>query len=142
MKLFKKILYGIRIVSNILFLILLILMLPYIYQSSWQGVLFFSVVLIYIGILLWTLLTKKKIYQETMSYNLIMICIFFYFALVTFRILCDVRIQSDLYMINIDYCKNNFFLMSLIIIGMILNTILLSIAEEEPKEDKKKITLN
>ena len=45
-------------------------------------------------------------------------------------------------MINIDYCKNNFFLMSLIIIGMILNTILLSIAEEEPKEDKKKITLN
>lgn len=142
MKLFKKILYGIRIVSNILFLILLILMLPYIYQSSWQGVLFFSVVLIYIGILLWTLLTKKKSYQETMSYNLIMICIFFYFALVTFRILCDVRIQSDLYMINIDYCKNNFFLMSLIIIGMILNTILLSIAEEEPKEDKKKITLN
>ena len=138
MKIFRRTLYLIRIISNIFFLVLLIFMLPYIYESSWQGFLFLGMVFIYIGMLLWTLIQKNPVYQETISYNLIMICIFLYFGLITARILLDTRIKSSLYTINIDYCKNNFFLLSLIILGMILNTILLALATEDDESSKIK----
>ncbi len=131
MKLFKKILYGIRIITNILYLVLFIYMLPYIYNASWQGILFLGTTFLYIGMTLWTLLSKKKVYQETISYNLIMICVFCYFTLITVRILIDPRLESNLYVLNMEYCRNNFFLLSLILIGVILNTILLALATEE-----------
>lgn len=144
MKKIKKILYGLRLLADIFFLVLLIPMLPYIYQSSWQGFLFLGVTFIYTGMTLWTLLSKREVYKNTLSYNLIMIFVFLYFALITSRILLDTRLQlSDLYTINIAYCKNNFFLLSLILIGMFCNTILLALAEDEEitlKKQRKKIT--
>lgn len=141
MKTLKTILYAARITSNILYLILLIWMLPYIYDSSWQGLLFLATTSFYIGLTLWALLSKKQIFKETISYNLIMICVFFYFLLVVLRILFDPRLQSSLYVLDIAYCKNNFFLLSLILIGMSLNTILLALAtDEDTKKAKRKVT--
>ncbi len=129
-----------RLIAEILFLCLFIWFLPYLYKSSWQGIAFLVTTILYIGCTLWTLLSKRKIYQEMISYNLIMIFVFLYFALIVLRISFDTRLQmQELYTINIEYCKNNFFILALIMIGLICNTILLSFAKEEGQEkDTKK----
>ena len=138
MKALKTVLYASRITSNIFYLILFIWMLPYIYDASWQGLLFIGTTIIYVGLTLWTLLKKKPIFKETISYNLIMVAVFFYFLLVTLRVLFDPRLQSTLYTLNMEYCRNNFFLLSIILIGMSLNTVLLALIESDKEEVPQK----
>ncbi len=139
MKIVRKIFYWLRLFLEILYLILLIRMLPYIYESSWEGLFFLIINFLFIIFTLWSLLSKQKIYKETLSYNLILIFSFLYFALFSFRILLgEKQIFSTLYHINLEYCENNLFIMGLVLIGVIGNTLLLAAGNTNEKDFIKK----
>ena len=127
----NKVLYYMSLISEILFLIMVSLLLPLIFKIGFSGVLFLVTVLILIGLRLLMIITRKKIVQEVKIYNILTIALTFYLGIIFTRILL-VELQSNLlYELSMEYCKNNFFLLSLTMICMVLNTIILIFTREE-----------
>ena len=114
-------------------------MLPYIYQSGWPGILFLVMLVLFVSSTLWSLLSNRAIFKEMVSYNLIIIALTLYFAVITARLLLDPRLQiSTLYTVNIEYCQTNFIILSFVMLGIVLNTIILYLNSEFFEQKKKK----
>ena len=127
----KKVIYYGRIVCFILYLLMMFFMLPYIYQSGWPGILFLVMLVLFVSSTLWSLLSNRAIFKEMVSYNLIIIALTLYFAVITARLLLDPRLQiSTLYTVNIEYCQTNFIILSFVMLGIVLNTIILYLNSE------------
>ena len=76
--------------------------------------------------------SKKEIYIKTKSYNLVIIALAFYLGIVCYRTLSNSEvILNELYAINLEYCKMNFILIGLVMIGIMLNTIVLYLTDEK-----------
>ena len=134
----RKITYYVRLICSILYLVMSFLMLDYIFQSGNEGIFFLITLAIFVISTLWSLLSQKRIFQNMISYNLIIIALTFYFGVITVRLLLDTRlIQTSLYVVNLEYCKTNFIILSLVMIGMALNTIILYITDNEKKKPCK-----
>lgn len=119
------------LISEILFLIMVSFLLPLLLQIGFVGILFLVTVLILIGLRLFMIITRKKVVQEVKIYNILTIALTFYLGIIFTRILL-VKLQSSvLYELSMVYCRNNFFLLSLTMICMILNTIILVFIREE-----------
>ena len=123
----NKILYYMSVISQALFLIMVIILLPYILDSSWPGIMFLAVTIFYIGLCLIILLKARKKMQTATSYHILNIALAFYLGIIFTRILLVKLQPSVLYELNMTYCKNNFFLLSITMICVILNTFMLLI---------------
>lgn len=126
----NKVLYYMSLISEILFLIMTILLFPLIIKSKFSGWLFLITVIIYIMLRLFMLIAKKKIIEKVTLYNSLTIALTFYLGIIFARIMVTKLSPSILYELSMTYCKNNFFLISLTMICMILNTIILLFSKE------------
>ena len=95
----------------------------------------FLVLFLYIVINIFSILTRKKIYQRTISYNMVMIALTIYLLIVYLRTVSDARlVATGLYTLNTNYCKMNFIILGLVMIGIMLNTIVLYLADERSEK--------
>ena len=127
----SKSIYYTRLISFIIYIVLAIFLLPYVFQGRMEGFFFLLVLFLYIVINIFSILTRRKIYQNTISYNLVMIALTIYLLIVYLRTVSDERlVATGLYTLNNNYCKMNFVLLGLVMIGIMLNTIVLYLADE------------
>lgn len=126
----NKVLYYMSLISEILFLIMVSFLLPIIFKIGFFGILFLATVLILIGLRLFMIITRKRIVEEVKIYNILTIALTFYLGIVFTRILLVELHSSALYDLSMEYCRNNFFLLSLTMICMIFNTIILIFTKE------------
>ena len=122
----RKIIYYIRLLCVFCYLIFSLVMLDYFFLCDWYGIFFLVSLFCYIIAILLSLLSKKECYITSLSYNFIIIALTFYYLLVCGRIIfADIFYSSVLYELNISYCKVNFLIISLVMLGVVFNTLLL-----------------
>lgn len=126
----NKIIYYLRIVSFILYVVTIYL-LPIIIKSGKTGIFFLVTLFLFVAITLFSMFSKKEIYIKTKSYNLIIIALAIYLTVVCYRTIFDSRLAlTELYTISLDYCRMNFILIGLVMIGITLNTVVLYLMDE------------
>ena len=132
-----KIIYGLRLIASFLYVVLIYLLLNIIFESGWQGMVFLILSLAFIVVTLVTLLSNKEIFQKTISYNIVIIAAVVYLAIVVVRCLEAVhQYNSNLYILNMEYCKTNFIILSFVLIGILLNTMVLFLSDNEIQQKK------
>ncbi len=127
----NKTLYYMSLISEVIFLIMVCFLFPYLFQTGFAGILFLSTVIIYIGIRLFMILTRKRILEKVNFYNFLTIMLTFYLGIIFTRIMLVQFSSNVLYELSMEYCRNNFFLISLTMICIILNTIILLFIKED-----------
>lgn len=119
----KKSIYYLRIISVVLFVIFVCLLLEIILKCNAFGVSFLIMCSLYVLINIFTVVARKDIYKELISYNLISIALAFYLGIIVIKLYTDDRANSLMYTLNYDYFKTNFVIIDLVILGIILNTL-------------------
>ena len=119
----KKLIYYLRIVSILLFIVFVYLLLDVILDCGIFGISFLVMCSLFILINLFTVLSRKDIYKDLVSYNLIPVALTFYLGIIVIRLYTDYRVNSLMYTLNYDYFKTNFIIIDLVILGIILNTL-------------------
>lgn len=127
----NKILYYMGLISEVLFLLMVLFLLPYILRSSWKGIFFLIMVLIFIGISLFIFLSRRNFAKESKAYNIFTIALTFYLGIIFTRIMLVKLSSSILYAISITYCENNFFLLAITMLCVTLNTTVLVMMKHE-----------
>ena len=121
----NKILYYLRCLFFIIYLIINIFLLPFVLKTEQVGILFLLTLFLFITLVLFSIFSKKKIYIITKSYNLVIIALTIYICIVYSRLL-----TTSLYTVSVSYCRLNLILLSLVMIGIMLNTIILYLVKE------------
>lgn len=119
----KKLIYYLRIVSIVLFIVFVYLLLDVILDCGIFGISFLVMCSLFILINLFTVLSRKDIYKDLVSYNLIPVALTFYLGIIVVRLYTDYRANSLMYTLNYDYFKTNFIIIDFVILGIILNTL-------------------
>ena len=119
----EKITYYLRIISLIFFVVFISLLLEIIFNCGVFGISFLVMCGLFILINIFTVLTRKTIYKELVSYNLISTALTIYLGIVVIKLYTDYRANSLMYTLNYDYFKTNFIIIDLVILGIILNTL-------------------
>lgn len=116
----KKFIYYLRIILFIVYLTGLFLLIDRLFTIRPFGALFFITSLIYSFIMILSILSKKKAFLDAISYNILSIGLYLYTV-----VLCYITITSSklTVMNNNIYYKNNFILMIILLIGLIVYTI-------------------
>lgn len=119
----KKTLYYLRIVLFIVYLITIFLLIDKLFKLNIFAVIYFTLNLIYSFIMILTILSKKYIFKEAISYNILNIGISLY-TIMLFKITIS---NTHLDIINNSvYFKNNFIMMSILLIGIIIYSLILN----------------
>ena len=111
----KKILYYLRLLLFIPYLVIIFLLIDNLYKTSFLSIIFFLLNLIYSFIMILTILSKKKIYQETISFNFLNIGIYTYIFML-YRITSTNSILDIIN--NKAYFNNNYIMLSILLIGL------------------------
>ena len=119
----KKLIYYLRIVSILLFIVFISLLLDVILDCGIFGISFLVMCSLFILINLFTVLSRKDIYKDLVSYNLIPVALTYYLGIIVIRLYTDYRANSLMYTLNYDYFKTNFIIIDFVILGIILNTL-------------------
>ena len=119
----RKIFYYLRLISIVFFVIFACLLLDVVLDCGVFGISFLVMCILFVLINMFTLLSRKDIYKELVSYNLIAFALTFYLGIIVVKLYTDYRAHSMMYMINYDYFKTNFIIIDLVILGIILNTL-------------------
>ena len=119
----EKITYYLRIISLIFFVVFISLLLEIIFNCGVFGISFLVMCVLFILINIFTDLTRKPIYKELVSYNLISTALTIYLGIIVIKLYTDYRANSLMYTLNYDYFKTNFIIIDLVILGIILNTL-------------------
>lgn len=119
----KKILYYLRLLLFIPYLVIIFLLIDNLYKTSFLSVVFFLLNLIYSFIMILTILSKKKIYQETISFNFLNIGIYIYIFML-YRITSTNSILDIIN--NKAYFNNNYIMLSILLIGLTTYAIFLN----------------
>ena len=119
----KNIVYYLRIVSVVLFIVFICMLLKVIFNSGMFGISFLVMCSLFVLINIFTVLSRKRIYRDLISYNLISLALTFYLGIIVVKLYTDYRAYSMMYMRNYDYFKTNFIIIDLVILGIILNTL-------------------
>ena len=119
----RKIFYYLRLISIVFFVIFACLLLDVVLDCGVFGISFLVMCILFVLINMFTLLSRKDIYKDLISYNLISAALTFYLGLIVIKLYTDYRINSLMYNINYDYFKTNFIIIDLVILGIILNTL-------------------
>ena len=124
------VIYDVRLFAMILFLVLLLLLLPNILRSGWQGLLFLGLSILLVGISLSMLLLKNKFSVNRFSYNLLYIGMVGYLVLIVCRLFLDARVKMTMiYELDMTYFQTNYLILSFILVGIILYSVLLVLEE-------------
>ena len=119
----KSVAYYLRLISVVLFVIFVCLLLNVVFNCGAFGISFLVMCGLFVLINIFTVLSRKDIYKELVSYNLISFALTFYLGIIVVKLYTDYRTHSTMYMINYDYFKTNFIIIDLVILGIILNTL-------------------
>ena len=119
----KKILYYLRLLLFIPYLVIIFLLIDNLYKTSFLSIIFFLLNLIYSFIVILTILSKKKIYQETISFNFLNIGIYIYIFML-YRIISKNSILDIIN--NKAYFNNNYIMLSILLIGLTTYAIFLN----------------
>ncbi len=119
----KKILYYLRLLLFIPYLVIIFLLIDNLYKTSFLSIIFFLLNLIYSFIMILTILSKKKIYQETISFNFLNIGIYTYIFML-YRITSTNSILDIIN--NKTYFNNNYIMLSILLIGLTTYAIFLN----------------
>lgn len=119
----KKLIYYLRIVSILLFIVFISFLLNVILNCGIFGISFLVMCSLFVLINLFTVLSRKDIYKDLVSYNLIPVALTFYLGIIVVRLYTDYRANSLMYILNYDYFKTNFIIIDFVILGIILNTL-------------------
>lgn len=119
----KKILYYLRLLLFIPYLVIIFLLIDNLYKTSFLSIIFFLLNLIYSFIVILTILSKKKIYQETISFNFLNIGIYIYIFML-YRITSTNSILDIIN--NKAYFNNNYIMLSILLIGLTTYAIFLN----------------
>ena len=119
----KKILYYLRLLLFIPYLVIIFLLIDNLYKTSFLSIIFFLLNLIYSFIMILTTLSKKKIYQETISFNFLNIGIYTYIFML-YRITSTNSILDIIN--NKAYFNNNYIMLSILLIGLTTYAIFLN----------------
>ena len=119
----KKILYYLRLLLFIPYLVIIFLLIDNLYKTSFLSIIFFLLNLIYSFIIILTILSKKKIYQETISFNFLNIGIYTYIFML-YRITSTNSILDIIN--NKAYFNNNYIMLSILLIGLTTYAIFLN----------------
>lgn len=119
----KKILYYLRLLLFISYLVIIFLLIDNLYKTSFLSIIFFLLNLIYSFIMILTILSKKKIYQETISFNFLNIGIYTYIFML-YRITSTNSILDIIN--NKTYFNNNYIMLSILLIGLTTYAIFLN----------------
>ena len=106
-----------------IFLIIIFLLIDNLYKTSFLSIIFFLLNLIYSFIVILTILSKKKIYQETISFNFLNIGIYIYIFML-YRITSTNSILDIIN--NKAYFNNNYIMLSILLIGLTTYAIFLN----------------
>ena len=119
------ILYWIRMIGTVVYLSLLFFLLPNILNSGWQGHSFLFLSLLLIGLSLYSSIKKNHATREKIAYNLIYIGLIAYLCLIFGRLFFDDRVKMTMiYQVDMAYFQNNYFILSFVLVGIILYTLL------------------
>ena len=129
----KKLIYYLRIVSIVLFIVFVYLLLDVILDCGIFGISFLVMCSLFILINLFTVLSRKDIYKDLVSYNLISVALTFYLGIIVVRLYTDYRANSLMYTLNYDYFKTNFIIIDFVILGIILNTLFIYFFDTKKK---------
>ena len=120
-----KILYVLANISIVLDLIIIIKLLPVIYKSSWQGILLLVSLTLFLIVRLYFQLPKNKFITKILFLTL-------YLVIVFSKICISINFKSYLlFYTNIDYCKTNFLILSIAMIGICINSFINLIGERK-----------
>ncbi len=119
----KRIAYYLRIISVVLFIVFVCLLLEVIFNCEVFGISFLVMCSLFILINIFTVLSRKDIYKELVSYNLISLALTIYLGIIVTKLYTDYNAHSLMYTLNYDYFKTNFIIVDLVILGIILNTL-------------------
>ena len=119
----KSIAYYLRLVSIVFFVIFICLLLDVVLDCGAFGISFLVMCILFILINMFTLLSRKDIYKELVSYNLISLALTIYLGIIVIKLYTNYRTHSLMYTLNYDYFKTNFIIIDLVILGIILNTL-------------------
>lgn len=116
----KKLIYYLRNIFFTVFLIGTFLLIDKLFTIKPLGPIYFIMCLIYSFIIILSILSKKKSFLNAVSYNLLSIAIYIY----TIALCYITNTSSKLTILsNSFYYKNNFILLYLLFIGLIIYTI-------------------
>ena len=116
----KKIIYYFRIILFGGYLLSLFILIDKVFSLKPYSSIYFILSLIYSFIMILSILSKKKAFLNAVSYNLLSIGIYLY----TFVLSYITSTNTKLTIINNSlYYKNNFILMIILFIGLIIYTI-------------------
>lgn len=102
-------------------------MIPLIYQTGWQGIIFLILVLLVLIFELVVLFRNKRVVKKAISYNVFLILITMYLGIMYYKIYALNLDLTFLYDIDINYCKDNYLLLSLALILVIFNLLIMNI---------------
>ena len=113
----KKMIYIISIISLCIYNILTIEVLPFIFSSSWQGLIYILVTVFLSIIELILVICNSTFIKECYIFNLAIVFITMYLGTIYYKIYTVLDYNSG---IRMNYCKSNFFFVSLFIIATII----------------------
>ena len=119
----KKIAYHFSLISLISFLLFTCSLLKVVLDCGIFGLSFLIMCILFILINLFTVLSKKNIYKDLVSYNLISVALTIYLGIIVTKLFLSSKALSLIYTLNYDYFKTNFIIIDLVILGIILNTL-------------------
>lgn len=123
MKLFPKILYYLRLILFLTVLIIIFITIKNYIKIGLWGYLFLIMEFIYIIVILLTILSKNKIYQEDLLFNIMHIGTYIYqlilsYKMFTFKI-------SSLVLNSYRFYRNNYIILIILLFILMFYTILL-----------------
>lgn len=121
----KKIIYSISLISLVFLTFLTVEMLPLIFRSNWQGIMYLVSVVLILIFELYMLFNNKKALKKCLSYNTFIILVTMYVSIVYYKIFSNTVNSLFLYDIDISYCKDNYLYLSFALCLIIFNLILL-----------------
>lgn len=128
----EMILDSVRTVCMIVFLILLLCLMPNILNAGWQGITFFLLSIVFIALSLYMMIIRKNIMTGHIAYHILYIGMVFYLSLIFCKLFFDSRVQlTMIYEIDMTYFKMNYFLLSIVIMGIMLYTLLFLLEDKE-----------
>ena len=124
----KKIIYYLRLILFVIYLIINFLLIDKLWSINIFSNIYFLINLIYCFIIILTILSKKELFINDISYNILTIGIYLYITVIFYI----VSISSKLDIINNNlYYQNNFIFLIILLLGIIIYTLILN------KDEKK-----
>lgn len=117
----SKVIYTIRIILFIIHILMLYMIIPNIVNVGLIGHVFIIIEVIYIMKIILELLSKKECYKDEAYYNIMQIGFYSYIVILWSKL----YFNNELFTIQfVRYLKNNYIILSILIIFLILYGIL------------------